>query len=96
MGVGAVDIPGLSSQVTRVTRAPESQNPSVHHYSVRRISSSCTWFISAYVLAFTGPRRQTRLIPISRLKGTRQTGDVGQGSTHLQADNPTSYIHRPS
>jgi len=76
MAVGARDIPRLSSQVARITRAPESQNPIAHDYSVRRISSSCTWLMSAYVLAFTGPRRQKRLIPISRLKGTRQTGDV--------------------
>jgi len=59
---GTRDIPKLSSQVGRVTRAPESPNPSIQLYSVRRRSSSCTWLTSAYVswvrlgLASAGPR----------------------------------------
>ena len=54
---GAGDIPKLSSQVGRVARAPESQYPVLGLAGVRMLRVKPG-------LALTGPRRQTRLIPI--------------------------------
>jgi len=54
---GAGDIPKLSSQVGRVTRAPESQHPVLGLAIVRILRVRVG-------LALTDTRRQTRLIPI--------------------------------